>query len=193
MNSRETYHHGDLKAALLAEALAQLEAGGEATISLRAMAKATGVSPNAPYRHFADKGTLMAAVAAEGFRRFAEGIVGASLEASGRRALQAEARAYLAFADEHPALYRLMFSPEGYSLHSQDCANHATAAFGCLVETAARAQAEGWRQDRDLGALVLALWSALHGWAGLTGDRLIPPGVPVPDREVWLQTALDGL
>jgi len=193
VNSRDTYHHGDLKATLLSEALAQLEAAGEGAISLRALAKAAGVSPNAPYRHFADKAALMAAVAAEGFRQFAEGIVGASRQASGRAALRDEARAYLAFADEHRALYRLMFSPYGYSLHSQDCANHATAAFGCLVETAARAQAEGWRPDRDLAALVLTLWSAFHGWAGLTGDRLIPPEVPVPDREIWLQTTLEGL
>lgn len=189
MNQREHYHHGDLRAALIAEGLKQLELSGEAALSLRGLAKAVGVSPNAPYRHFADKTALMGALAAEGFLLFADAIVAASV-GDGVRALRAQGHAYLAFAQAHPALYRLMFSPYGYSLTSDTCQREAGRAFACLVETARRAQVAGWKPDLPLVDAVLAYWAALHGWAGLTNDRLVPPEVASPTVDGWLDAVL---
>lgn len=186
MTSRETYHHGDLRAALITAAREQLEAGGEPSVSLRALAKAAGVSPNAPYRHFEDKKALMTALAADGFRQFAEAIVQAETAENPLTALAAQGQAYLDFAGAHPALYRLMFSPYGYSLHSDTCQNEATRAFSSLVAAVARAQGSGWQSQVPLPTAALAYWSALHGWAGLVGDGLIPPGIPVPDGAQWL-------
>lgn len=188
MNQRDTYHHGDLRAVLVAEGLRHLEASGEGTLSLRALAKAAGVSPNAPYRHFADKPALMGALAAEGFRIFAEAIVTAPGDSPPLEGLRAQGRAYLAFAEDHPALYRLMFSPYGYSLHSTACQQASERAFGALVGATARAQAAGWKSDRDLGATALVFWSALHGWALILADHLLPPEAPKPGTEVWLET-----
>ena len=175
----------------MAEGLRQMEAGGEGSVSLRALAKAAGVSPNAPYRHFADKNALMAALAAEGFQRFATAIEGASPpEKDPISTLRDQGAAYLTFAASHPALYRLMFSPYGYSLHSDPCQMASQRAFGCLISAAARAQSSGWRKDSNPVAVVLGYWSALHGWAGLTGDGLLPPGVPVPELGEWLDVFL---
>lgn len=187
MTSREQYHHGDLRSTLVAEGLKQLETAG-LDFSMRALAKAAGVSPNAPYRHFADKNALMGALAAEGFRAFTDGIVGAAPADTidPVQSLRAQGRAYLSFGLAHPALYRLMFSPYGYSLTSDRCRSEANRAFGALVAMGARAQAAGWKSDHQLTAAVLMYWSTLHGWVSLTNDDLVPSEVPHPDPEEWL-------
>ena len=90
------------------------------------------------------------------------------------------------FALANPALYRLMFSPYGYSLKSESCQFEAERAFQSLVTGVARAQAKGWKHGQDLAPVVLFLWSALHGWAGLLSDNLLPPDVKAPELEAWL-------
>lgn len=190
VNQRDHYHHGDLRATLISEGLKQLEAGGMVSLSLRALAKAAGVSPNAPYRHFSDKNALMGALAAEGFLQFADQIVAAS-RGPPMEALRAQGKAYLHFALSRPTLYRLMFSPYGYSLTSDTCQREASRAFASLVDTASRAHAAGWKASRPLMDAVLSYWSALHGWAGLVGDQLLPPEVPAPSVEAWLDAVFD--
>ena len=64
------YHHGDLRDALVQAALAEAERGGPEAINISALAKKLGVSQPAPYKHFADRETLMAAVTVEAFRQF---------------------------------------------------------------------------------------------------------------------------
>jgi len=174
--------------------LRQLEHSGAEPLSLRGLAKSAGVSPNAPYRHFADKNALMGALAAEGFFLFAQAIVEARDSVPEPvEALKAQGRAYLSFASAQPALYRLMFSPYGYSLTSDSCQSQANRAFASLTLAVALAQASGWKASLDLRAVVLSYWSALHGWAGLLGDKLIPPevssalGPGIPDTERWLE------
>ena len=176
MTTRETYHHGDLRTALIAEGLRRLESAGT-DLSLRALAKSIGVSPNAPYRHFANRSKLMGALAAEGFHRFADVIVVAGQEPKPLAALKSLGLAYLDFAQNQPALYRLMFSPYGYSLDSSACKAEADRAFGALVGAIARASESGWKTGHAVLTLALAYWAVLHGWAGLSGDRLMPPGV----------------
>lgn len=187
--TRESYHHGDLRTALIAEGLRQLESGGS-EISLRALAKAAGVSPNAPYRHFADRNALMGALAAEGFSEFTEAIVAALRDGQERDALMALGRAYLGFARDHPALYRLMFSPYGYSLDHSECKAAAERAFGVLYGAVSRAHAAGWKPDQAPLTLTLAFWAVLHGWACLTGDKLMPPGVAGADWDALLMAFL---
>ena len=71
--SKATYHHGDLRAALVRAAMELLEESGETALSLRAVARRAGVSPAAPYRHYADREALVSAVAAVGYRELASG------------------------------------------------------------------------------------------------------------------------
>src|SRR5437016_7879863 len=96
-----TYHHGNLRTALLRAAGERLEKQGITALSLREAARRVGVSHNAPYRHFADRETLLAALAAQGFDELAAAV------ASGPPARMGEA--YVSFALEHPQRFRLMF------------------------------------------------------------------------------------
>ena len=176
MMKSKTYHHRDLRAALITEGLRQLESVGT-DISLRALAKSIEVSPTAPYRHFKDRSEFMGALAAEGFHRFAEVLMVADEEPNPFAALRALGLAYLEFAQSHLALYRLMFSPYGHSLNSIACKVAANRTLGALVGAVARASESGWKPGHAVMTLALAYWAALHGWAVISGDRLIPPGV----------------
>lgn len=107
---RGAYHHGDLREALVSAAVAAVEQGGAEALSLRELAVAAGVSSAAPYRHFADRAAVLAAVVCEGYRdmlaRHAEAQQGRAAAATKlRRSLQA----FLAFARERPGLFQLMY------------------------------------------------------------------------------------
>lgn len=108
---RESYHHGNLREALIEGALRLIGERGPAGFSFAEVARAAGVSPAAPYRHFRDRNALVAEVARQGYERFA-----AELEhawAEGRpdpvTAIENTGRAYLAFARRSPAHYAAMF------------------------------------------------------------------------------------
>lgn len=83
-------------------------------------------------------------------------------------------RAYLEFARSRPALYRLMFSRLGFSLHSEKCRINSERALACLVSAVEQARSHGWRATQDANALVLSLWAQVHGWAGLIIEDLLP-------------------
>ncbi|MGI9273405.1 MAG: TetR/AcrR family transcriptional regulator [Endozoicomonas sp.] len=106
------YHHGNLRQELLSEALKQLELQGIDSLSLRALARAVGVSQTAPYRHFPDKTALLIAMAVEGFQDLK-----ALMEKSVKQFDQPDQRLpemglnYVEFACENPHLYKLMFGP----------------------------------------------------------------------------------
>ena len=164
----------------MTEAVQSLERDGLEGLSLRALAQAVGVSKTAPYRHFQDKQALLVALAAEGFRMFADALEtgaapGATENGTSSPALAVTRllHAYLGFAHAHPALYRLMFSRLGYSLHSESCKAHAARAFAFLAAAVGQAQAAGWRSSQDPAGLALSVWAQAHGWAGLVNDGLI--------------------
>src|SRR5262245_12522991 len=96
------YHHGDLRRALLAEAIRTIQEEGVETLTLRGVGANLGVSRTALYRHFADKSALLGAVAAEGFRMLREALVGAVAKAPDPLSgFEAQGRAYVRFAIEH--------------------------------------------------------------------------------------------
>src|SRR6202171_5565190 len=107
--SKATYHHGDLRAALVRAAMELLEESGETALSLRAVARGAGVSPAAPYRHYADREALVSAVAAVGYRELAQRLAAAHPSPSPPDQLASVAVAYVQFALERPALFRIMF------------------------------------------------------------------------------------
>lgn len=154
------YHHGDLRTGLLRSAAKILEAQGVNELSLREAARRAGVSHNAPYRHFADRDALLAALAAEGFAQ-----LGAALEASGAQGARARGEAYVRFALEHPQRFRLMF---GGTLRLD--------AHPALREAASQTYAGLMRAFEPLagreGAPIAAAaaWSLVHGLAQLLLD-----------------------
>ncbi|MBN8846006.1 MAG: TetR/AcrR family transcriptional regulator [Sphingomonadales bacterium] len=123
--SAGSYHHGDLRAAVIAAGLKRLEEGDGAELGLRALARDVGVSATALYRHFPDKEALLDALADEGLRRLGALQAQAWLKAGGGRAgFLATGVAYVRFAHEEPAVFRLnqtmphLENPEVAALHA---------------------------------------------------------------------------
>jgi len=102
--------------------------------------------------------------------------------------IRALIRAYVDFARSRPALYRLMFSRLGFSLHSESCRRNSQRALDCLLHAVARAQKEGWRAEQDTRGVVLSIWAGVHGWAGLLIDGLLPSEL-VGEGEDWYRLA----
>src|SRR5690625_1859557 len=109
---QKPYHHGDLRETLCDAAEQLLAEGGTANLSLRAAARLSGVSQAAPYAHFKDKQALLAAVGTRGFNRLADYLSRAEHAGAPSDRTRLLGRAYVAFALDHPMLFRLMFGPE---------------------------------------------------------------------------------
>lgn len=110
---RRAYHHGDLRRALVEEALRLAEEGGPEMVTVREVARRVGVSSGAPFRHFPDRTTLLTAVAEEAMRRFRQEILGALEAASGKGPLdrlRAIGSAYLRWAVRHPTYFEVLSS-----------------------------------------------------------------------------------
>lgn len=153
MSTSSPYHHGDLRAALLQTAEEMLEKEGLAALSLREVARRAGVSHNAPYRHFPDRDSLLAALAAEGFEQFAE-----ALEKRPRREM---GEAYVEFALAHPQRFRLMFG--GVQPGSDRRAYEALKkSFADLGDGAEYAAAAAWGLVHGLAHLLLDGHFAAH-------------------------------
>jgi AcrR family transcriptional regulator len=154
------YHHGDLRVALIKAALREAEQEGAEAISIKALAKRLGVSQPAPYRHFADREALLAAVTAEAFRQLSALLREAIAKPSKQSKLSRLAQATLDFGLRRNGIYRLMFASrtvccaaEGSDLHV------ATREMFSLVIEALEAPAVGYLRERQ----ALKIWAALHG------------------------------
>jgi AcrR family transcriptional regulator len=169
-----SYHHGDLSDALVRAARTLLEKRGLAALSLRAAARAAGVSPAAPYHHFADKQALLDAVAAQGFDALRAAMVKPVARKTGPDArLDASGVGYIVFALENPALFRLMFGGgEQQVSASARLIEARDRAFGVLQTAVAETSPDG-NADRFV---CLRLWALVHGIATLILDGGIMPG-----------------
>ncbi len=139
-----TYHHGDLRAAVLSAAWKMIEEEGFLGLSVRAAARRAGVSHNAPYRHFADRDTLLDALAVEAFQHLKK--------AMENRAGRELGEAYVAFALEHPQRFRLMFSR---ARAIADLQAQFAKSFAHLGADAAAAGAAAWSLVHGLASLIL--------------------------------------
>ncbi|MEM0980373.1 MAG: TetR/AcrR family transcriptional regulator [Cyanobacteria bacterium P01_H01_bin.58] len=175
VRSKATYHHGDLRQALIDAALAIIvEDRDAANVSLRAAARRVGVSQAAPYRHFADKDALLAAVAEEGFQRLLKALDTGS-DPNPLARLQSSGVAYVKFAIAHPAHYRVMFSTFRIEQGNDSSLNAAAgAAFAVMVDAISAGQAIGAIQPGHPRQLAWITWSLVHGLAFLLIDRQLP-------------------
>lgn len=173
-STRSTYHHGDLRAALLAAARVLLDEGGVPAVTLREAARRAGVSPAATYRHFADKEALLVALAVQGFGEFAAAMK-AAFETSGEPMADMGV-AYVQFAVDRPGLFRLMFGPavadRSKSPELLEVIARATQLFDSGMKS---------RKDVAPGDPVAALrsWATMHGLAMLAIDNMLPGYDPV--------------
>jgi AcrR family transcriptional regulator len=166
------YHHGDLRRALIQEAVHTIQVKGVDAVTLRAVGHTLGVSRTALYRHFADKSALLAAVAGDGFRTFRLQLVEA-WEKGGRdvEAFEAMGAAYVRFAIANPSHYRVMFG--GFvrdGATDPELAEECAAALQALVDAlVALQQKELARRDEPL-LVARFIWAAMHGIAMLAID-----------------------
>jgi AcrR family transcriptional regulator len=182
---RSRYHHGDLRRALLDAALRLVRGGGAPALTLRAAARLAGVSQAAPYRHFADKQALLAAVAEEGFRAMTAAMQQAMGPHEDEPLLKFRALGlgYVGFARTHPAHFRVMFGPElaDRSAHPS-LAEAAAEAFRLLVAAIAACQKAGFAREGDPEELAVTAWSTVHGLSALiVNGQLGARGAPIDD------------
>ncbi|MBK7976355.1 MAG: TetR/AcrR family transcriptional regulator [Deltaproteobacteria bacterium] len=169
--SPAAYHHGDLPNALVAAALELVRAEGSEALTLRAVARRAGVSEAAPYRHFADKDALLAAVAEQGFvslRREMDAASARSSDVDTLTRLRRLGAAYVRFAVEHGAHFRVMSGPvvaRRKQYPSLDRAANET--FSRFVQALLDAQSDGFVAEGDIEELSLAAWAFVHGLAAL--------------------------
>ena len=166
------YHHGDLRRALLQEAVRTIHAQGVEGLTLRAVGEKLGVSRTALYRHFADKSALLAAVAGEGFRLFRVELLAAWKQgANAREGFEAMGVAYVRFAIRNPSHYRVMFG--GFvevEATDPDLVRESTGAFQVLVDALVAQQQQGLVRQEEPQQLARFIWAVVHGVAMLAID-----------------------
>jgi AcrR family transcriptional regulator len=173
-------HHGDLRRALV-DTARQMVDDGETDFSLRELARRAGVTPAAPYHHFADKDAVLDEIGKAGF----EGLLRELDEAEGATddpaaQLVSMVGAYLRFSVTHQAHYKLMFPASlGRAGHHDELRATAEHAFGRLVAAVGRARPDADPEER--GFLALSVWAMSHGFVTLERDGLLE-GAPGAQR-----------
>jgi len=166
------YHHGNLRQAILSTSLKLIEKKGIEALTLREIGRLAGVSRTAAYRHFADKDALLGAISEVGFVEFGSALEQAR-DAAGPKfeaRMKAMAEAYLRFASQRPAHYRVMFQWAAQLGHEQTApteswqhpANHS---FDVLAGVITEGQSQGKVRAGDPANLARVVWATVHGLA----------------------------
>ncbi|MEV7419677.1 TetR/AcrR family transcriptional regulator [Streptomyces sp. NPDC089919] len=186
-----SYHHGNLRTALLEAAERSVVEHGAAALSLRELARELGVSHAAPRRHFPDRAALLDALAARGFDMLREQLVGALAEAGPafEARLHAIARTYVAFATGRMPVVELMYAGK----HAADTAAApaaARAAYAVPYAAIEEAHREGrLAEGQHPQAAARLVYAVVHGLAVLLNGGIIDPA----DAPATVDTAVDGL
>jgi AcrR family transcriptional regulator len=179
---KRSYHHGDLRRVLLEASIELIRERGLDDLSLREVARRAGVSPAAPYHHFETRQELLVALALDGFTMLAVATAKARDEAASDDPIDrfaAIGHAYIRFALEHPAHFRLMFRPSLVPQGALPSDGAPGEAFAVLVDAvAAVLEDERLRAHVDAPGLVLLAWSQVHGAAELLLDGPLAIGLP---------------
>ncbi|MFD3727714.1 TetR/AcrR family transcriptional regulator [Streptomyces sp. NPDC058671] len=180
MTIRSTYHHGDLRQAVLTAALDVITAEGPAALSLRDLARRAGVSHAAPAHHFKDRTGLLTALATQGYGLLADALAAApDLRERGVR--------YVRFAVEHPAHFQVMFQPELLRTDDPDLLAAKERASAGL-----RTGVAELRDVPDARTAGIAAWSLAHGFATLLLTHNVRDALGDRDPEEYFRT-LTGL
>jgi AcrR family transcriptional regulator len=175
MRRQKTYHHGNLREALLEAALRLIAEVGPGGFTLREVARRAGVSHNAPYRHFRDREDVLAAVATQGFRELTRAMLDASeKEPDSLERLKLAGLAYVAFALRRPEHFAVMFDAPVSKERSGESARASEEAFGALVNLVKSCQDERRLESRSTTDLALLAWTMVHGIAKLAGAGRLP-------------------
>lgn len=171
---KKAYHHGNLRQALIDAAFELIEKRGVPALSLREVARRVGVTHAAPKRHFADRGSLVAALAEQGFRGLAahvQAVRSSRRPRDSAEQLRALGVAYIEYAIAHPAHLRVMFSPEvADKTRYPELQRAADTVRDMLHGGIEKAQRESLVARGDPNLLAFAAWSMVHGCATLLID-----------------------
>jgi AcrR family transcriptional regulator len=190
------YHHGDLKSAVLEAAEKILERDGLQELTLRAVARAVGVSHTAPKNHFGDLMGLLSELAAVGYLRYGAALAEAVDLASGdaRDRMRAMGWAYVAFARAHPRLFSLMFHGERLDIKrpslSAAIEGSRQALRAAIISTAPAKSLK----PIEVAARATASWALVHGFAMLLLDGRLKntmASLPGVDVDTFLEAVLD--
>ena len=173
--SKAPYHHGDLRNALIGAGLELIEEVGSEAFSLREVARGVGVSANAAYRHFEDKGALLTAIAVRGFEQLASQMQGAMRQAHPKGAVKsravarfnAAARAYVDLARAQPQLYALMFGSAGRACHEAEGGMAGSTPGALLGQLLDELVEEKVVPKKHREGAEVHVWAAVHGFASL--------------------------
>ncbi len=178
---RRPYHHGDLRNALIDAGVRLLTDEGVHALDLRKVARLAGVSHAAPYRHFQDKQALLMAIVEEGFRKLGlavEEAIGAG-EADPATQLLAMGNAYVLFAVDQPAYFRLMFnSLSSARTPGTDLYRESKTSFHVLMGIIQRGQELGQFVEAGPEEVAKVVWSMVHGLATLIVEGQFPLDTP---------------
>jgi AcrR family transcriptional regulator len=167
---RRSYHHGNLREALIREGVKLIEEKGVNGLTLREIGVRAGVSRTAPYRHFSDKSDLLAAISEAAFIEFAAALQTARDHGEGNcySRLDAMGRAYLKFAAEHRAYYEVMFGVGcNFDKHAPAKSEAGERAFAVLKRTIQEGQDAGEICGGDVELMATLVWALSHGVAML--------------------------
>jgi AcrR family transcriptional regulator len=189
---RDSYHHGDLRAALVEAGLRLIEEQAVDDVSLREVARSVGVSATAVYRHFPDKAALLGALAGEGLARLGAAQREASEAAGGGAAgFNATGIAYVRFALANPGLFRLIFS-KSRRAGPQDWGERSNDAMRMLQENAVRLVGRD-RGEAAARLFALRAWALVHGLAVLILDGQVEPDMAAVEAVIAQHvSSLDG-
>ncbi|MEW1723229.1 TetR/AcrR family transcriptional regulator [Streptomyces sp. NPDC093109] len=187
--ARESYHHGSLREELMTACVALIEAEGIGAVSLRRVARQAGVSPRAPYHHFPDRSTLLAAICVQGYELLEPRLRQAREQApTGVRSLGEIIRAYVEFARNHPGHMHLMLRSElSEPNKNPEAYNAGAGALQVLTGAVEDCQREGSAPSGDPNALVGMVWALGVGIVSLWLDG------PLEKRCVQLGTTPERL
>jgi AcrR family transcriptional regulator len=160
-----SYHHGDLRRALIDAALGVIATSGPGQLSLRALARSAGVSHAAPAHHFGDKSGVFTAIATEGFELLYESQVRTSEGMAPAATLLPLAVNYVLFAIEHPSHYEVMWREDLYDSGDQALMAARQRVFEVFYESVAAGTGE--LEPHQFRGAVAAAWSIVHGFATL--------------------------
>jgi len=174
--SENSYHHGDLKNALIAAGVEILAHEGIGALSLRSVARKAGVSHSAPYAHFTDKLALIAAISTEGFRRLDTQLEAAARAHAGDpgQQLMACGRAYIRFALNERDIFKIMFS--GILEQEKEYAEFveiSQATSKLLMEVVSACQVAGILRQGPPELSAVIIWGQVHGLVSLALEKQI--------------------
>ena len=184
----KSYHHGDLKNALIQAGIELLARDGVHALSLRKVAARAGVSHAAPYSHFADKQGLIAAISTEGYRKVQVRVeaVWAANQQDALKLLVRTAWAYVQFALQEPDHFKITFSGVVEKEKSYpalvEAAHHS---FSLLVQVVDRCQTQGFLRPGPNELTAVAVWGAIHGFVTLILEGQVSRAIT--ERYTWQQ------